>query len=274
MKSLKAIKENNNSEELAEYEQWKGEYLPAMIQKFIERNKDIWRQASGREGGITKIKKVLLNEQGFVCCYCGKRISKDKMTIEHIETRKKSIENNNIDKIFDHNNLIASCVSTKHIVSDKDTWISIANKYGINERELKNANKRVHTLSENQLINLPKKVKTCNDRRGDRELIIHPMIEDCDSYFKYHLTGEVAVEAAKDQENTQYAIDILGLNTKNLKDIRKNLLSAIFNYIKKSGQDDLQAIEDLIQKYETSDDKNEKEEFYFVITNYLTTQYL
>jgi hypothetical protein len=31
------------------------------------------------------LKKALLTEQGYICCYCMKRISEEKMEIEHFK---------------------------------------------------------------------------------------------------------------------------------------------------------------------------------------------
>ena len=46
----------------------------------------------------------LLKEQGYICCYCGQRINRDTMAIEHFYPKSKYKS-----EMFDYQNLFASC---------------------------------------------------------------------------------------------------------------------------------------------------------------------
>ena len=52
----------------------------------------------------TSVHKSLLKEQGFICCYCGRRIILLDSHIEHFKPRNKYL-----DLQLDYANLIASC---------------------------------------------------------------------------------------------------------------------------------------------------------------------
>ena len=58
-----------------------------------------------------KIKKSLLEEQNYYCCYCCKSIGDNNSNIEHI------IPQNIVKDSLDYNNLLASCNS---IIKDKN----------------------------------------------------------------------------------------------------------------------------------------------------------
>lgn len=50
---------------------------------------DIW--AYFRSSGLyNELKKVLIKDQGFICCYCGQRLSNDHRTaIKHLKPKSK-----------------------------------------------------------------------------------------------------------------------------------------------------------------------------------------
>jgi uncharacterized protein (TIGR02646 family) len=65
----------------------------------------------------------LLQEQGFICCYCGRRISRQSSHIEHFNPRKNSPE-----LALEYTNLLASCQREAepkeplHCGRSKDEW--------------------------------------------------------------------------------------------------------------------------------------------------------
>ncbi|QSJ18652.1 TIGR02646 family protein [Nostoc sp. UHCC 0702] len=71
----------------------------------------------------TDVHNSLLQEQGFICCYCGRRINSDNSHIEHLKPRKTY---NNL--ALEYTNLLASCQRERerkeplHCGSKKDEW--------------------------------------------------------------------------------------------------------------------------------------------------------
>jgi uncharacterized protein (TIGR02646 family) len=69
------------------------------------------------------IKKSLLEEQGYICCYCMQRIEADKMKVEHFFTQtssKKSKDIKNQELVLDYHNLLGACEGNqKHNVKAK-----------------------------------------------------------------------------------------------------------------------------------------------------------
>ncbi|MEH2001920.1 MAG: retron system putative HNH endonuclease [Nostoc sp.] len=71
----------------------------------------------------TDVHDSLLREQGFICCYCGRRITKEISHIEHLKPRKT---HHNL--ALKYTNLLASCQRERerkeplHCGSKKDEW--------------------------------------------------------------------------------------------------------------------------------------------------------
>ncbi|MBN3897534.1 MAG: TIGR02646 family protein [Nostoc sp. NOS(2021)] len=71
----------------------------------------------------TDVHDSLLEEQGFICCYCGRRITKDISHIEHLKPRYLNTELG-----LEYTNMLASCQRERerkeplHCGSKKDHW--------------------------------------------------------------------------------------------------------------------------------------------------------
>lgn len=84
--------------------------IPDLInssKKNVLKKNSIWKDftQTGRPGVNGDVKRSLLDEQGYICCYCMSRIELDDITIEHIESRSAYPTN-----MFDYNsNLLGSC---------------------------------------------------------------------------------------------------------------------------------------------------------------------
>ncbi|MCT4620168.1 MAG: TIGR02646 family protein [Marinisporobacter sp.] len=55
------------------------------------------------------IRKALLNEQGYLCAYCMKRISETSMTVEHYSTQSNISEK----EALDYNNMLGVCLGNR-----------------------------------------------------------------------------------------------------------------------------------------------------------------
>ncbi|MFE1743698.1 retron system putative HNH endonuclease [Coleofasciculus sp. H7-2] len=66
---------------------------------------------------------ALLREQGYICCYCGRRITRDTSHVEHLKPRKTYP-----NLALEYTNLLASCQRERerkeplHCGSKKDDW--------------------------------------------------------------------------------------------------------------------------------------------------------
>lgn len=61
-----------------------------------------WDNLRGKEKSA--VYDTLLKEQGYICCYCGRRISRETSHIEHLKPRT-----NYPDLAIEYVNLLASC---------------------------------------------------------------------------------------------------------------------------------------------------------------------
>jgi len=88
--------------------------------KYIKKNpepkelRDWKRKQKGDKRNYQNLKKTpekdivydsLLQEQGYLCCYCCKRVTKEKSHIEHLILQSQSHD----DLTVDYNNLLVSC---------------------------------------------------------------------------------------------------------------------------------------------------------------------
>lgn len=75
-------------------------------QEFIDFRKNMPGTGFGNLSGEPKnaLRKRLLEDQGYICCYCGQRIDDDNTKIEHIKPQKYFPELS-----LDFNNMLASC---------------------------------------------------------------------------------------------------------------------------------------------------------------------
>lgn len=140
------------------------------------------------------IRKSLVEEQGYLCCYCGMKIENDyHSTIDHIKPQGvKEYE----DLQLDYNNLICSC--------DGD--------------EQKRCNK---TKAEKK-----KFPSHCNNIKADQKIKVSPLDIDCESKFEFDEEGNID---GVDQDAKE-TIKVLGLDCSTLNTDRK---AAIQPYIDK-----------------------------------------
>ncbi|MBW4591916.1 MAG: TIGR02646 family protein [Brasilonema angustatum HA4187-MV1] len=129
----------------------------------------------------------LLQEQGFICCYCGMSIARKQCHIEHF--RPKSVYK---DLTFEYTNLIASCQGEDehrprvpvHCGHKKQAWF-------------------------------------------DEELMISPLDPKCVDYFKYSGFGEIIPTDDHDkQAAAKTTIQKLALGIDKLRNMRRAAIDA------------------------------------------------
>lgn len=136
------------------------------------------------------VKNALIKEQGYLCCYCGKRIElSDHLKIEHILPQGK----------FDYaqllySNMILSCDG------------------GEKARETGNKQFPVH----------------CDSKKKENLIALSPTNNCCDNCFLYDEDGSINAFPGKN-EGVREIIDLLGLDNPVLRNQRKAAIDAYKN---------------------------------------------
>lgn len=174
---------------------------PEAFRQWKEQNPEATYGEMPREVGLA-LRNALLEEQGFVCCFCGCAIGTfdDKGEIDQIpleSIRPHNIRNAHIvpqskdtAKTLDYGNLCASCNTSRHTKDDKH----------------------------------------CDETQGNRELPVSPLQKDCISYFSFGSDGEILANlelTEEEQEKAFATISILRLNTSSLIAARKKVLRTL-----------------------------------------------
>jgi uncharacterized protein (TIGR02646 family) len=191
--------------------------------------------AALRTDNKTKLKQSLIEEQGYLCCYCGKRIHSDNSHIEHFKPQSTNKESE-----LEYNNLLVSCIKLPP---------------------------KKNNLSSSSLKKQPKTFITqCGFAKSnhlDKELCISPLDDDCESYFKYDLSGQIS----SSNDKGQYMITLLNLNSLNLSQSRKHLLNNFFN--QNIDPFTFEELHKLYNKFNLLDETGQYYEFRQVISRYI-----
>jgi uncharacterized protein (TIGR02646 family) len=262
------------------------------IWKYLDNHKEL-DKAGIDTYSKAELRKSLLEDQGYICCYCGKRIENDSRTpIEHLNP--KSIYKN---RTYDYINLLASCDGESshkiHFVKIDETLASIASDYGLSEDDLINNYIDVDTSEHiRQLTNLydienlkvgdrlfiiPKLnpiFQHCDTKKNRFEIVLQPIQSSIETHFSYLPDGTIDVSGNTTLKNT---VDTLGLNLPPLliaerKGIRAAAIrkkGSLFLACKKDPVLYKKALKNLCQKYYTKDAQGKLEPFVFVIVSTL-----
>ncbi len=88
----------------------KKEPEPAFLTSWKEGDHEDWVPSWGALDGTDEkkdLKDALMNEQGYICCYCNIRISRENSHIEHFSPKNQ--ETGFPDDALNYQNLLASC---------------------------------------------------------------------------------------------------------------------------------------------------------------------
>ena len=105
----------------------------------------------------------LLQEQGFICCYCNNRIEVQDSHIEHLVPQSQNIQGSDVD----YNNMLASCGRSGASVYQ-----------GHSER-------------------------TCGEHKGESTIPITPEQHDCELKFSYGSNGSISSATPNDNDAQQ-----------------------------------------------------------------------
>jgi len=136
------------------------------------------------------VRTSLLTEQGHICCYCMKRIPESNIT-PSTKIEHFLCRANHLDQELSYSNMMLACSGQQ---------------------------------------GLPKKLQTCDTRKGNLTLSFNPSdtIRNIEDMIKYKANGEVY---SSDEAFNQELGTVLNLNVKILKDNRRAIYEEIRNRI-------------------------------------------
>ncbi|TAE19643.1 MAG: TIGR02646 family protein [Bacteroidetes bacterium] len=151
---------------------------------------EVWEKFKKPKEPKNTIKQLLIEEQGYICCYCQQRIDKGETTqIEHLVARAVDAR-----KMFDYDNLLACC------------------KGGESERQTDK------TFPE-----------YCGASKGNKTIEINPLQTDCESFFVYEVADitedSLYIKIVGKTPEAQNTLDTLHLNCAYLQEQRGVLYS-------------------------------------------------
>jgi uncharacterized protein (TIGR02646 family) len=235
----------------------KSEYMLDALTKWLELNdrklnsmyetssgSDVWKfiDNTGRSEEISKekIKKALIEEQGYICCYCGGRVNEANSHIEHFLPKDSYIK-----LTYDYTNLLISCNGgTKNIVhlvqSDEEKKSTIAKQYGVFEEDIEDlyVDDKNYTFIRNKydLDSLNKgdrvwvfkqldgKHHHCGHKKGNHKIETSPLNNKIEELFVYSAkTGKIVENLQNNEFSTDIGKDRLNLNSFDVLNSRRKL---------------------------------------------------
>lgn len=135
------------------------------------------------------LKANLLLEQGYLCCYCLKRIP-EKVDKDGVVSYEMKVEHHQSQDSFEHLQL---------------QYINLFGACTGNEGK-------------------PNKLQTCDTKKGSNDITINLVSNapDCETLFKYNADGEMSSFDDNEDVNRQIN-DTLNLNMQSLKDARREV---------------------------------------------------
>lgn len=244
------------------------------------------------------LKKMLLEEQGYICCYCGKRIELNHHSvIEHLYP--KSLDK---EQTFKYSNLLASCDGGKSYKfyyklesndiksSNQATLVALEQKLGLSRGDLlalyieipaREHKKHLKALYDIERLKAGDRLftshffnrKHCDHKKEDKSLPLGPTRPDIETYFEYLPTGEIRTSYADDlakQKKIKDTVEILGLNTAWLKEERKTPINKARQLKRKilhtyGAANYKKMLAKLIQKHSTADSSGKLAPYCFVL---------
>lgn len=192
----------------------------------------------------TELYNALLREQGFICCYCGMRITRELSDIgedtSDIDRDSCHIEHLQPQSIYpelalEYKNLLASCQAERNKV--------------------------------------PPPPVRCGYKKEDwydENLIVSPLDANCVDYFRYSASGEILPTDASDkQAAAKTTIEKLGLDIDKLRAMRSAAIDGALLAIQGLTDEEIQL---LAQGFELLNDEGKYQPFCFAIA-YILNQY-
>lgn len=202
---------------------------PINYDKYCKRKDATYSDLQNNNEIKEVLKKSLLNEQGYICCYCGCRITEDNMIIEHLLPRSRYP-----NKELDYNNLLASCDGG---------------------RKKRTENNKKNTKKNNITP------ECCDSAKKNNVIKITPLMPKCEESFLFDDEGKIyPMPGNTDAEDT---INVLSLDAPTLNHKRKAAIEAYKCIV------DNNNFQVLLKDIEKRNNNLEYEPFCFVIKFYI-----
>lgn len=206
---------------------------PIDYDKYCKRKDATYSDLQNNNAIKEVLKKSLLKEQGYICCYCGCKITEDNMIVEHLLPRSRYP---NIE--LDYNNLLASCDGG---------------------RRKRTENNKINTQKNNIIP------ECCDSSKKNNEIKITPLMPKCEESFLFDDQGKIyPMPGDTDAEDT---IKVLSLDTPSLNHKRKAAIAA-YKYIV-----DENNYQDHLENIEKCNENFEYEPFCFAIKFYIKNHF-
>jgi uncharacterized protein (TIGR02646 family) len=157
-----------------------------------------------------ELRLVLLREQGYLCCYCMRRIQApiaSKMKIEHFKAESiYNGTNGNPDLTLDYMNLFASCKGSEHKAD---------NEHESNKSNESKANKNYH----------------CDKTKGSLDCPICPTNKADMDAIRFYSDG--SIKYSGDESLNVKIENVLHLNRKQLVEDRKQVWKAAEDFLRR-----------------------------------------
>ena len=151
------------------------------------------------------VHEALLGEQGFICCYCGMRITRETSHIEHLKPR--SIYPH---LALDYTNLMASCQGESEVPPP---------------HPLHCGHKKFDWY--------------------DEQLMVSPLEANCEDFFRYLGSGDIlSIEDSDRQAAAEITIEKLGLNIPKLIRMRAEAIDGILQATEGLTNEEIQQLAD------------------------------
>lgn len=143
------------------------------------------------------LRQSLLFEQGYICCYCMRRIP-EKIDNEGVISYKVKIEHYQCQDRYPY------------------AQLTYANLHG------------ACTGNEGK----PKKIQTCDTKKANYDISINLLTNtpNCESLFKYNAEGEIS-SVSNDSAINYQLNEILNLNMQTLKDARREVYLTVQSHV-------------------------------------------
>lgn len=164
-----------------------------------------------------ELRQSLLSEQGYICCYCMKRIP-EKVTNNGVVSYEMKIEHFQSQTEFP--NLLLSYTNLLGACKGND--------------------------------GKPKKLQTCDTKKGNDVLMINLLANNpsCETLFKYNSDGEIS-SASNDSEINRQLNEVLNLNMQSLKDARREIYLEVQERIRLKSKKDKASFVKLLEQEKT-----------------------